>query len=90
MPNLNSAINKSLKSRFSLVLIVYNLTIRYSTLEKINRENAFDKNKKKSGLKLNTIAQGPVLRKMVKFNPGLSQILSKVFLSKNMSLELAK
>ena len=27
---------------------------------------------------------------MVKFNPGLSQILSKVFLSKNMSLELTK
>ena len=30
----------------------------------------------------------PVLRNKVKFNPGLSQILSKVFLSKNMSLEL--
>ena len=27
-------------------------------------------------------------RKVVKFNPGLSQILSKVFLSKNMQLEL--
>ena len=27
--------------------------------------------------------QGPVPRKMVKFNPGLSQILSKVFLYKN-------
>ena len=27
---------------------------------------------------------------MVKSNPGLSQILSKVFLSKNMSLELTK
>ena len=27
---------------------------------------------------------------MVRFNPGLSQILSKVFLSKNMSFELAK
>ena len=34
--------------------------------------------------------QGPVPRKMVKFNPGLSQILSKVFLSKNMLLELTK
>ena len=34
--------------------------------------------------------QGPVPRKMVKFNPGLSQILSKVFLSKNMQLELTK
>ena len=33
---------------------------------------------------------GPVPRKMVKFDPGLSQILSKVFLSKNMSLELTK
>ena len=31
---------------------------------------------------------GPVPRKMVKFNPGLSQILRRVFLSKNMSLEL--
>ena len=34
--------------------------------------------------------QGPVPRKIVKFNPGLSQILSKVFLSKNMLLELTK
>ena len=37
-------------------------------------------------------AQGPVPRKKVKFyNPEfISQILSKVFLSKNMSLELTK
>ena len=34
--------------------------------------------------------QGLVPQKMVKFNPGLSQILSKVFLSKNVSLELTK
>ena len=34
--------------------------------------------------KNNISYQGPVLWKMVKFNPGLSQILSKVFLSKNM------
>ena len=27
---------------------------------------------------------------MVKFNPGLSQILSKIFLSKNMLLEITK
>ena len=27
---------------------------------------------------------------MVKFNPGLSQILNKVFLSQNMQLELTK
>ena len=33
---------------------------------------------------------GPVPRKIVKFNPGLSQVLSKVFLSKNMLLELTK
>ena len=33
-------------------------------------------------------ALGPVPWKMVQFNPGLSQILSKVFLRKNMSLEL--
>ena len=34
--------------------------------------------------------RGPVPRKMIKFNPGLSQILSKVFLSKNMQLKLSK
>ena len=34
--------------------------------------------------------QGLVPQKMVKFNTGLSQILSKVFLSKIMSLELIK
>ena len=33
---------------------------------------------------------GPVPRKVGKFNPGLSQFASKVFLSKNMSLELTK
>ena len=33
---------------------------------------------------------GPVPQKMVKFNPGLSQISSMVFLSKNMKLELTK
>ena len=32
----------------------------------------------------------PVPRKMVKFNPGLNQILSKVFLSKNRRLEFTK
>ena len=35
------------------------------------------------GLEL-TSRQGLVPQKVVKFNPGLSQILSKVFLSKNM------
>ena len=34
--------------------------------------------------------QGPVRRKMVKFNPGLSQILSKVFLSDKMQLKFTK
>ena len=34
--------------------------------------------------------QGPVPRKMVKFNPGLSQILSKVFLSDKMQLKFTK
>lgn len=38
----------------------------------------------------NFVDQGPVPLKMVKFNQGLSQILSNVFLSKNMSLELTK
>ena len=33
---------------------------------------------------------GPVPRKMVKFNPGLSQVLSKVFSSKKVQLELTK
>ena len=33
-------------------------------------------------------ALGPVPRKMVKFNPGLSQISSMVFSSKNMQLEV--
>ena len=33
---------------------------------------------------------GPVPLKMVKFNPGLSQILNPVFLSKNMSFKLTK
>ena len=32
--------------------------------------------------------QGPVLQKTVKFNPGLSQISSTVFSSKNMQLRL--
>ena len=36
------------------------------------------------------IPQGPVPRKMVKFNPGLSQISSTVFSSKNMQLEVTK
>ena len=35
-------------------------------------------------------AQGPVPWKMVNFNPGLRQILSKFFLSKDMQLELIK
>ena len=34
------------------------------------------------------IGQGPVPRKMVKFKPVLSQILSIVFSSKNMQLEV--
>ena len=36
------------------------------------------------------ISQGPVPRKMVNLNPGLSQILSKFFLSKDMQLKLIK
>ena len=39
---------------------------------------------------LNNSAQRPVPREMVNFNPGLSQTLSKVFLSENMQLELTK
>ena len=38
--------------------------------------------------KVNNKSQGPVPRKMVKFNPRLSKISSKVFLSRNMQLEL--
>ena len=33
---------------------------------------------------------GPVSRNMVKFNPGLSQISSTVFSSRNMQLEVTK
>ena len=36
------------------------------------------------------LRQGPVPRKMVKFNPGLSQISSKDFSSKNMQPEVTK
>ena len=39
---------------------------------------------------VNFLSQGTVARKMVKFNPGLSEILVKVFLPNNMQLELAK
>ena len=35
-------------------------------------------------------SQGAVPQKMVKFNPALSQILCKVFLSKNALLKLTK
>ena len=50
--------NESLKSKFSLILFVYNLMIRYSKkkikkLKKIIQENAFVKKKKKPGLKFN-------------------------------------
>ena len=38
----------------------------------------------------NSVLRGLVPRKVVKFNLGLSQILSKVFLSKDMQLELTK
>ena len=42
----------SLKSKFSLILFVYNLMIRYSKrIEKIIHENAFVKKKKKPKLK---------------------------------------
>ena len=34
--------------------------------------------------------KGPFPRKMIKINSGSSQILSKVFVSKNMKLELTK
>ena len=37
---------------------------------------------------LKDLVKGQVARKTLTFNPGLSQILSKVFLSKNMQLEL--
>ena len=40
--------------------------------------------------RLTNVSLGRVPRKIVKFNPGLSQILSKVFLSKNTWLELTK
>ena len=39
---------------------------------------------------LSVTSHGLVPRMMVKFQPGLSQILSTVFLSKNMKLKLTK
>ena len=48
-----------------------------------------EKKERKSVIRIN--AQGyPVPQKMVKFKPGLSQILSTVFFSKNMQFELTK
>ena len=47
-----------------------------------------DSNRKWESGFLELVFRSPVTRKTVKFNPGVSQILSKVFLSKNMSLEL--
>ena len=46
---------KSLKRKFNLILFAYSLMIGYSTkrIEKIVRESAVDKNKKKPGLKFN-------------------------------------
>ena len=34
-----------------------------------------------------TLTQDPISQKIIKFNPGLSQILSKFFLPKDMQLE---
>ena len=48
-----------------------------------------EKKERKSVIRIN-IQMGPVPQTMVKFKPGLSQILSKVFLSKNMQFELSK
>ena len=41
-------------------------------------------------LRLKIIILSPVPRKIVKFNPGLSQMSSKVFLPENMYFELTK
>ena len=40
------------------------------------------------GLPFDFRVEGPVPWKMMKFNPGSSQILSKVFLAKNMQLKM--
>ena len=48
-----------------------------------------EKKERKSLIRIK-VQVGPVPQKMVKFKPGLSQILSKVFLSKNMQFELSK
>ena len=56
MWNLNSDINESLKSIFSLILFAYNFMIEYfkkKKPEKIIRESAFNKKKTKPGLKFN-------------------------------------
>ena len=45
---------ESLKSKFSLILFVYNLVIKYSKQnKKIFRENVFNEKKKRPGLKFN-------------------------------------
>ena len=48
-----------------------------------------EKKERKSVIRIK-IQMRPVSQKMVKFKPGLSQILSKVFLSKDMQFELTK
>lgn len=48
-----------------------------------------EKKERKSVIRIK-IQMRPVSQKMVKFKPGLNQILSKVFLSKDMKLELTK
>ena len=54
-------------------------------------QTMFKKEKKeRKGLIRIKVQVGPVPQKMVKFKPGLSQILSKVYLSKNMQFELSK
>ena len=47
-----------------------------------------EKKERKSLIRIK-VQVGPVPQKMVNFKPGLSQILSKVFLSKNMQFELS-
>ena len=53
---MNSDINESLKSIFSLILFAYNFMIGYSKkkkTEKIIRDSAFNKKKTRTGLKFN-------------------------------------
>ena len=65
----------------------------YSAIGFSNNTYLLDNDLSGGGIPLSNVLSkglGPVPRKMVNFNPGLIQFLSKVFLNKNVQLELTK